>query len=250
MVPWSVVCIFKICMKKRKQEKVYTDPSKKMVWNMMGIFGGIVFIIVTFMVVYACIKSSYTPDFGSLFGGVIGGGATLWTIALTIENEKNVRNEERSNSVRPIISAYQNNATVKDKECTYEYECWCNDNGYLAVGCYKNNCRIKREDVRKLIIKNIGCGPIIDLKISVIGRTIYKSENKKNLGVGETANISLCMDSHCMIVDGKQDGNQIRFEFKDIYGKNYSQSLKYGLTFKEDGKIELMEFGEISMENI
>lgn len=249
LIIYSIVHIITEYMRKHKKKHSCMDTSKKTVIKVIIYVCIISFIIVIIMISCAYVRHGYTPDIGSFLGGVIGGVATLLAIVLTIDNEKKVRRDEKSNSVRPIISAYQNNGTIKDKEFTYKYECWCNDDGHLNFGCFENNCETKGKIIRELIIKNIGCGPIINLQISVIGKGRYSSVNKKTIGVSETANISLLLDLNHMVVDGTKEGNQIIFNYKDIYGKEYIQSLKFGLRFDKVKKIELTEFGEISMED-
>lgn len=250
LIIYNIIHIITEYIRKSKKKYSCMDASIKTVIKVIISVCIISFIIVIIMISCAYAINGYTPDIGSFLGGVIGGVATLGAIVLTIDNEKKVRSEEKSNGVRPIISAYQNNDTTKNKKFTYKYECWCNENGYLNVGCFENNCETEGKKIRELIIKNIGCGPIINLQISVIGKGIYSSVNKKTIGIGETVNISLLLDSEYMIVDGTKEGNQIIFNYKDIYGKEHIQSLKFGLRFDEVQKIELTEFGDISMEDI
>lgn len=179
--------------------------------------------------------------------------AALLGIAVPITVFYLQRNEDRKQFVLPAVNAYQlngNSGNPQKFDFTIDY-LWHGDElkGWVLDDVQHEAAKTEVTDKTrwfqtKLIVKNIGSGPVMDLSIDVIGKNEKKSEYAICLAEKELALYNIYISSENL----KQDGNKLIFHFTNIYKKRYSQSIEFGMR-NNNGEWVLTDFGRISKLN-
>lgn len=245
------------CMDKMNKRRRMLIVSIIMIGTIL-IMTGLTYLVVN----WGCLglnqeSNEWIGFFGGIFGAIIGGMISLYilydTRKLTIEDRK----EDRANNVIPIIDAYHLDGAVKELESKqvkqYDYIYWQNEFGLWLLNDPQHES-VKREMMNKfnteLVMRNIGRGPMLELDVTIVGKDSYKSKQKVSLAVDDILIYHIYIDGELLICGNDnnrgQYGNKVVFEFKDVFGNKYKQSINFGINKFSQG-YQLTNFDYISI---
>lgn len=172
---------------------------------------------------------------GSYVGAMIGAAIPL--IVLHMEKQ-----EERKQSVLPVLSIMQENGITQKHDVEYrvDYLTW---NGQLGGWLLNDeqHSKVRQETDNKsrwfqtdLLVKNIGKGPVLNLKVYFIGEVqILDTEFAISLGEEETMRYHLVFEGMKVKTrDGEK--NRLIFCFENAYKKEYYQIIDFTARYYEN----------------
>lgn len=173
---------------------------------------------------------------GSYVGAMIGAAIPL--IILRMEKQ-----EERKQSVLPILSIMQENGITQKhdvEEYRVDYLTW---DGRLEEFILndKQHSDVKKEiDDRSrwfhtdLLVKNIGKGPVLNLRVYFIGKVeILNTTFAISLGEKETMRYHLVFKG-IKVKTGDEEENRLIFCFENAYKKEYYQTIDFTARYYEN----------------
>lgn len=175
--------------------------------------------------------------------------AVLVSIGMPIHLFRKQREEDRRQSAMTILSAYQYNGLSKNQGnfiWTIDYV-WEEDRFSTYVledeqhQEYRDKVTSKDYFQTELVIRNIGIGPIIDLKVYMDGGK-RKSDTSFSMRSGELALYKFYIPGNVL----SRSGNKLIFEFKDMYQNKYTQNITFGISVSSEKGYQLTNFSPIS----
>lgn len=169
---------------------------------------------------------------GSFLGAAISGLISFIIWYLQREND-------RRQSVQPILNVCQENGIRAEKECSYQID-YCNYSKEDQIGIWcladEQHSKIKETVSDKsqwfqtvILVENVGRGPAMQVSLDIKGIKEIKCSNDSSICLAENQRAKYTLYIRVGCLSENNFGNVMIFEFRDCYDHKYVQEVKFGI---------------------
>lgn len=229
------------------EEKRKTEKRKAKKTYIIAIFISLaVIVLIPFLMDHCMIGNSFSSNItnsqwvtflGSYIGGALGGALAIAGVLITIRHYKKQEEQDKHTAVKPVLDAWHINGSCLRRidEASRYFD-------YVFNGRFTHWINFaERENINEadwihfeLMIRNIGVGPAIEMKIALNTRKHTFDVGNQQIGIPRDSAVAYHIYIPKRVLD--PEDNKLVFTFTDIYRSQFfKQEMMLDVSPTKDG---------------